>query len=192
MAEEETSGKKKDEPSEGFKNGQKFFGTVIALKKVIPHVTNPKIESALGKIADIYGLNEVSANVVGAFGDVVFEASSLKIETVKDVKRSVKAKYATHDIVGHKSRLEFVGLEPDEITFSMQLNRDLGVNVDMEIKKLLTMLRAGEANYLILGNRAVGQGQWVLTSLTIDHKYADREGNPLYAEVDVTLKEALA
>ena len=189
MAEEETSGKKKDddEPSAG----QKFFGTVLALKKVIPHVTNPVIETAIGRIADMYGLNEESANVVGAYGDVVFEASSLKIETVKDVKRSVKAKYATHDIVGHKSRLEFVGLEPDEITFTMQLNRDLGVNVDGEITKLLNMLRTGEANYLILGNRAWGQGQWVLTSLSIDYKYSDREGNPLYAEADVTMKEAL-
>lgn len=168
-----------------------YFRAIVDLVNQLPHQTNPRVEQSLKEIGERLGLTEEFPNVVGAFGDVVFEASSIKIETLKDLKRKMRARYATHDVVGQKSVLEFVGLEPDEITFTMQLNADLGVNINRELEKLFAMLRSGESNYLILGASAYGQYQWVITDLSIDHRYADRQGNPYFAEVDITLKEVL-
>ena len=109
-----------------------FLRQVLTLKGKVPHQSNPYVESALKLIEEYYELTP-EGNVIGAIGDVVFEVSSKKVETLRDMKRQARGRYATHEIVGRKSVLEFLGLEPDEITFSMQLNADLGVDIQLEL-----------------------------------------------------------
>lgn len=167
-----------------------FLQEIMVLKSKIPHKTNPQIEAALKVANGLWG-EDPEIKTVGAFGTLVFEVSTLKVETLRNVKRQSKARYATHEIVGRKSVLEYVGLEPDEITFEMQLNEGLGVNVQSEIGKLLEMLRSGESNYLILGTHAYGEYKWVLETVTINEEYADERGNVEMATANVTLKEVL-
>lgn len=168
-----------------------FLKEILRLKDSVNHRTNPTIETALRLITELAGLNEVGINTVGAYGDVIFEVSTLKVETLRNMKRKARARYATHEIVGRKSVLEYIGLEPDEITFEMQLNESLGVDVQKEQSKLLSMLRSGEANYLILGTHAYGEYKWVISDLEMEHEYADRAGEPMVMTVSVTLKEVI-
>lgn len=128
-------------------------------------------------------------NSPGRFGRVLFTVSSEKVRTLKDMKRTAKARYATHDIVGQKSKVEFLGLAPDEITFDVQLNADLGLDVMEEMSTLLDMLRNGESSTLIIGDHAYGQKRWVLESVTFNHEYSDKEGKPLFVTASLTLKE---
>ena len=167
-----------------------FLRQVLTLKGKVPHQSNPYIESALKLIEDYYELTP-EGNVIGAIGDVVFEVSSKKVETLKDLKRQARGRYATHEIVGRKSVIEFLGLEPDEITFTMQLNADLGVNIQTEIAKLLDMVRTGEENYLIVGGRALGEGQWSITEMSYKVDYTDGWGEPTLVTVELTLKERI-
>ena len=132
-----------------------------------------------------------NGKVLGGYGDVIFEVSSLKVETLMELKRKMKGRYATHEVVGQKSRLEYVGMEPDEITFKMQLHAGLGVNVEAEMEKMMKKLRSGESNYLIFGQHAYGQYKWVLTDLNIDYEYEDRNGAPYYVTMELTLREVL-
>ena len=167
-----------------------FLRQVLTLKGKVPHQSNPYVESALKLIEDYYELTP-EGNVIGAIGEVVFEVSSKKVETLKDLKRQARGRYATHEIVGRKSVIEFLGLEPDEITFTMQLNADLGVDIRAEQKKLLDMLRDGEAQYLVVGGRALGQGRWYLTGLESKVEYTDGRGWATFMTVEATLREAI-
>ena len=167
-----------------------FLREVLALKAKVPHKSNPYIESALKLVEEYYGLTP-AGNVIGALGDVIFEVSSEKVETLRDVKRQSRARLATHEIVAGKSVLEFLGLEPDEITFTMQLNADLGVDVRAEHTRLLNMLREGEPQWLVLGGRALGQGRWYVTELTARTEHTDGWGLATFVTLDVTLREAI-
>ena len=167
-----------------------FLRQVLKLKSKVPHQSNPYIEGALKLAEEYFGLLP-EGNVVGAFGDVVFEVSSLKVETLRDLRRQSKGRYATHEIIGRKSVVDFLGVEPDEITFTMQLNADLGVDIRAEQKKLLDMLRDGEAQYLVVGGRALGQGRWYLTGLESKVEYTDGRGWATFMTVEATLREAI-
>lgn len=167
-----------------------FLRQVLKLKTKVPHQSNPYFESAIKLLEEHYGLTP-EGNVIGAFGSVVFEVSSLKVETLRDLKRQSKGRYATHEIIGRKSIVEFLGVEPDEITFQMQLNADLGVDIRAEQRKLLDMLRNGEKHYLVVGGRALGQGQWYLTALDSKVEFTDGQGWTTFMTLDATLREAV-
>ena len=170
----------------------KFLQEVVKLKKVIPHKSNPEIEAALklGVMLENLGI-EPEMRQMGSFGTVVFEVSTLKVLTVKDVRRRARARYATHEVYGGKTRIEYVGMDADEITFEIQLNGQMGVKVEQEMTKLLEMCRSGESYYLILGDHAYGQNKWVLEGVDLKHEYADKEGNVEVITASVTLKEEL-
>ena len=168
-----------------------FLRTIIGLRNKVPRKTNPAIELALDALEEHLGMNLKEPNVIGAFGDVVFEVSSMKVETMSDMRRQARGRYATHEIVGGKSVLEFLGTEPDEITFTMQLNADLGVDINEELGLLLELQRTGEPNYLIMGGKAHGVNQWCLTGLEMKTEYTDGDGRPLVMTVEVTLKESV-
>ncbi len=168
-----------------------FLREVYKLKDKVPHKSNPYVETALKLLEEKLGWLDINDNIIGVLGDVVFEVSSRKVETLRDFKRQARARYATHDIVGGKSVIEFLGTEPDEITFAMQLSADLGVDVQEELVKLLEMLRNGDANYLILGGWAHGKNKWVVSGLEFKIEHTDGWGLPVLVTADVTLKEAL-
>ena len=168
-----------------------FLRDIIALKNKIPHRSNPLIETAINALDEWFGLSQSNPHIVGAFGGVVFEVSSMKVKTLRDVKRQSRGRYATHDIVGQKSVIEFLGTEPDEITFALQLNADLGVSVEGELNTLLELLRHGEPQYFILGGHPYGEYRWCLTNLSYTIDYADHTGAPIFATADVTLRECL-
>ena len=67
-----------------------------------------------------------------ALGNIVFEVSSRKVRTFRDLKRTHKARFATHNLIGNKPMLEYIGPDVAEITFTMQLSASLGINPTAE------------------------------------------------------------
>jgi len=127
--------------------------------------------------------------MIGSLGDILFEVSSREVRTFKDYRRSTKARYASHDIVGKKPVLEYIGPGGEEITFSMQFSMQLGIVPAEETARLRELCEKGEAMYLVLSNETIGENPWVIESVgeaadTIDHK-----GRIIVTQVDVTLKE---
>ena len=168
-----------------------YLRDIITLKSKVPHKTNPIIETALNLVSAYSGLGGATQRVIGAYGGLVFEVSSEKVRTLRDLKRQSRARYATHDLIGQKSILEFLGLEPDEVSFTVQLNADLGISVSAELWSLLDLLRDGEPQYLVLGGHVYGQGRWALTEMSYTVDYADHTGAPIFATVDMKLKESV-
>jgi len=106
--------------------------------------------------------------LVGSFGSTVFEVSYFKILTLEKLKRTTRANYEEHKILNHVSKLEFTGLTPLQLEISIKLVQNLGVNPELEAEKLRQICTRGEAYYLVLGNRVVGNCLFVIEEISED------------------------
>lgn len=104
--------------------------------------------------------------IVGAFGETVFEVSMLRVITFDGFKRTVKAKYASHEIIGRPAVLEFVGRELEEISLTIKLMSNLGVTPEEEALKIREMCQRGEPNFLIIGETVIGENEFVITEVS--------------------------
>ena len=90
---------------------------------------------------------------------MVFTSSSNLVRTFSDLRQRNGARYAEHEVIGKKPKLEFVGPGLEEISFKVQLMRELGVDPDKELKVLQEMRDKGEAALLIFGEtKSVSSG----------------------------------
>lgn len=126
---------------------------------------------------------------LGSFGSIVFEVSSRHVLTFKDYKRETRARYASHEIIGQKPRLEYLGPDGDEISFAMQFRADRGVNPAGEADRVRRMCATGETNYFVLGGVVIGENPWVIVSVGENEAVIDNMGRIIQNKIDVTLKE---
>lgn len=126
---------------------------------------------------------------LGSFGDIVFEVSSRKALTFRDYKREAKARYASHEIIGKKPILEYLGPDGAELSFVMQFRVDRGVNPAEEADKIRAICEQGKAEYFILGNKVIGDNPWVIVSVGENDAIIDNMGRIIQNRIDVTLKE---
>lgn len=127
--------------------------------------------------------------MLGTFGDIVFEVSDERVNTFDGYSRQGQARYASHEVLGRKPVLEYLGTALDQVSFSIKLNAALGVNPVKELAKLRKMLNGGQAARIVIGGRPQGEDKWVLESLAETYDYLDNKGNVLVATANLTLKE---
>ena len=126
---------------------------------------------------------------IGSFGGLSFAVSSNKVSTFDDLKWDTSAAYATHDRHLQPDLLEFLGPDPEQITFKMKFSVFLGVNPLKSVNDLRRMVREGTAERLVIGGRVYGDYKWAITKVSSAMKTFDNRGNCWAAEVTVTLKE---
>lgn len=126
---------------------------------------------------------------IGTFGGLSFAVSSNKVSTFDDLKWDTSAAYATHDRHLQPDLLEFLGPDPEQITFKMKFSVFLRVNPLKSVNDLRRMVREGTAERLVIGGRVYGDYKWAITKVSSAMKTFDNRGNCWAAEVTVTLKE---
>lgn len=126
---------------------------------------------------------------IGSIGPIVFEVSSRKVRTFKGLKRTTKARYASHDVIGSTPILEFIGPDGEELTFTMQFSAVWGVNPQEETQKIRELCIKGTAEYFVLCNMTVGENPWVIESVSESVDVVDNNGRIIASQIDVTLKE---
>ncbi len=126
---------------------------------------------------------------IGSLGDIVFEVSSSKVVTFKDYKRTTKARFQSHDIIGQKPILEYLGPDGEEISFTMQFSISLGVEPAEETAKIRELCEKGESMYFVLCNETIGSNQWVIESVGESVDTFDNNGRVILTQIDITLKE---
>lgn len=126
---------------------------------------------------------------IGSLGPIIFEVSSRKVRTFRDLKRTTKARYASHDVIGQKPIVEYIGPDGEEITFVMQFSVALGIDPATETEKLRTLCESGESMYFVLCNQAVGQNRWVIEEVGESYEAVDNSGRVILSQVEITLKE---
>ncbi|MCG8639138.1 MAG: phage tail protein [Desulfobacterales bacterium] len=125
--------------------------------------------------------------MIGTFGNIVFETSQAKILTFDNFKRSGSASFAEHPVLDDKPRLQHTGTALDEITFSVSLNKYLGVSPADELQKFRDAKDRGEALKLMIGGKSLGD--FVLTRVDDTWQTVDNQGRPVKTGLELTIRE---
>lgn len=128
---------------------------------------------------------------VGCLGDVVFEVSSGVVKTIYNATWSGSARYSEHKRHMTNALTEFTGIDPDTISFDMDLSAYLGVEPMTELAKIWEYERSGEAVPLIIGEKAYGKYKWTIKSHKIKMQTFDKKGNLTGVKVSIDLLEYL-
>lgn len=126
---------------------------------------------------------------IGTFGNIIFETSNDLVRTFKDMTRDTNVRLASHDIIGKKPVIEWIGPGTDTIKFSMQFNSLLGVEPKDEEKKLRDMAQTGKVAHIIVGGEPVSDYKFIIESISSSGRIYDRDGNLIKSMVDITVKE---
>ena len=127
-------------------------------------------------------------SLTGLFGKVPFVSSSAIVYTFKDLSVSRSARWATHEIIGKKPKLEYIGPGLTEVSFNIQLNSSLGTPPLVALIMLKEMLEKKQPERLLIGPDYLGK--FVIESISEGRKYHNNFGICVSAEVGITLKEA--
>lgn len=125
---------------------------------------------------------------VGSLGDIIFEVSSSKVKTLKNLKQNGSVSYGKHKRHCGSTLLEFTGKDTGNFSFDITLSSSLGVDVAKEIEKIEAAEQSGKVMRLILGMSIYGK-KWVIAKHSVNYKYFDKAQNPLVADVSVSLTE---
>ncbi len=129
--------------------------------------------------------------VIGCLGNIVFQVSESTVRTLDNMTWSGSVRYAVHERHLTDALTEFVGLDPDKITFDMMLCADLGVDPITEAVKIWDIERSGQAVPLTIGTKAYGKYRWNVIKHTMKPSAYYRNGDVHTATVSVSLQEYL-
>ena len=124
---------------------------------------------------------------IGSFGDVVFEVSSELVRTPDTVRRTRKARYAEHKVLGAKPRLDFLAPELAGLSMRIRLYAAYGVDPVQEADRLARLCEEGKAQRLMLHGE--NWGAFVLESVEEVQKKTGPDGKVAVSEVNLSFKE---
>ena len=127
--------------------------------------------------------------MIGSLGEYEFEVSEQSVKNFDDLSFSNSASYAEHKIIGQKSILEFTGLNASTASLSIILDITQGVDPSECITDLYTAMNEHEALAFTLGGDVMGEGLWVIESLSEKYTQISAKGDVLRAELDLKLRE---
>ena len=122
----------------------------------------------------------------GSFGDIIFEVSANLVKTWGNLRSRKKAQYAVHELALGKAKLEFTGVELQEIDFEVRLDARW-VNPDRESKNLHEALEDAEPRILMLGSKPLGE--YVLRDITEQGVRTDYMGRTMVSRLNLKFKE---
>ena len=83
-----------------------------------------------------------------------------------DFKRTVSARWHTHNIVNGKPKSEFAGPDSSSVTLEAVLAAERGVRPRATLEKLEKACESGTVDYLYIGGKKVGTGKMKLESIS--------------------------
>lgn len=127
--------------------------------------------------------------MIGTLGDITFKVSSDSIRTFTGFTRSGSARFQTHNLIGRKPVVEFVGPDLESIALTVRLDVKYGMNPINEINSMREKRDTGERLAFIVGGKLLGD--FVIEQLSEPWDQVDNRGNLLKATVSLTLKESV-
>ena len=125
-----------------------------------------------------------------SFSDVIlFEVSSERILTFKDMIRRNSVRFATNDTLLRKPISQYVGPSLDNISLTILLDAQYGVDPQAEYNKLIRIQKDGSTVSIIIGRTAFGTYRWRIADLSILKGQIDNIGFIRRSEVTVSFEE---
>lgn len=126
---------------------------------------------------------------IGCLGDIVFEVSENVIKTFKDSNWNGSAQIHAHNRHLTNALQEFVGVDPDEFSFTITISKYLGADPIEDISKIFNYERNGIAVPLVIGKKAYGKYLWLIKNHKSKLTRHDGAGNVVSADVTISLTE---
>ena len=123
------------------------------------------------------------------WGELVFKVNSNQVFSFRKMKRSYSGRWAAHNIIGDRPKMEFQGPEMDEITLEIILDAELGVTPRVILKRLRLAAKNGEVEYFYVGGRKMGANKFYIASGTENWNEIWNEGELVRATASVTFRE---
>lgn len=107
---------------------------------------------------------------MGAIGNlgklIVFEVSSRKVLTFRDLAQEVKGRWTTQNPILGKPYPEFLGPGQRTISFSVFLSAVHGVQPRKTMENIEEAVESGTPCKLVVGGQRIGSHQWVITDMS--------------------------
>lgn len=126
---------------------------------------------------------------IGTFGKLRFKISDREALIFQNMKRELSGKWNQMERIGQKPLVSFGGPKLQKITFTVFLDAGLGVSPRDLLEEMEEMAERGTAEYLIIGQRQVGAGRWVLVKNSEAWDKILTKGELLRATAELTLQE---
>jgi phage protein U len=129
--------------------------------------------------------------MIGLYGPIFFQSGSTNLSTFDGLKKTVTARWGSHEVWMDKPMLEYSGPQLIEVNFTMELIKPFTVDPLATVILLEETMDLAVPYPLIIGMKPMGRGMslFVLTSLSHQPKYFYRSGQWLGCSVEVQLKE---
>lgn len=125
--------------------------------------------------------------MIASFGKVTFKVTDKEIKIFNDLSISKSARFATHERVNNKPLLQFMGLNAESITFTMQLIENVTGSILKDLKELNKMLSSGIPYAFFLGTKK--KGNFVLESISENYNIINNLGHIEMVTLNLSLKE---
>lgn len=129
-----------------------------------------------------------TAGMIGYLGTMRFVIKPGTVMTANDLQWSSSANVAEHERHGRRGKVEFTGMQAEEMQITIWLSRYAGISPMEQYGKLRQWQRSGTVLPLKIGSTSYGYYRWLIQSLKFAGERTDRSGEWVAATVSITLK----
>lgn len=127
---------------------------------------------------------------IGNLGSLItFEVSSNKVLTFDKMQRTVKGRWAKHEIIGGKPVSEYLGPGQQQIILPIFITAMHGIKPRKTLETLEQAVELGTPFTFVIGGKKVGSNQWVVESISETWGEIIDSGRLLSAHLSLTLSE---
>ena len=103
--------------------------------------------------------------IIGTFGDLIFEASSVRVFSLAGIKRTSGKRTAKFTPVRGKEITEYLGAELRSVTATITLNANLGVKPRESLERIMQLTEGDEVYPLIIDGKPLSDNLFMLTAV---------------------------
>ncbi len=158
-------------------------GKIAVGKNVLKKSNKKKVFSGI----DTLNSNS-NGKVISSFGGINFFVTRKQALFICNMKQEVSGKWAEHEIIGRKSKSEFLGADLRTFTFEMMVDARFGYKPHSIMKKIHRLIEKGTVDKWMVGTHKIGS-KWKMISSSDAFDVVYAGGELTKATLSVTLKE---
>lgn len=126
---------------------------------------------------------------IASFGSKVFTASRNKIYTFDGLTRSGSLNIEEQEVEGQKPSTYIKGSTLEDVSLSVKMFRNLGVNIENEIDSWMDIKDTAKPYILMMGNAPIGKNKFLLTDVSVQDNAINGQGKYIKATIQLQFKE---
>ena len=130
-----------------------------------------------------------SSRQIASFAGLVFRVSEEKALAFKDAKQEIGGRWSSHEIIGSRPKMEFLGPDIRTITLSTIVDVQLGYKPHAVLKKINKMAEEGKVGTIVIGTHKIGKKKWKLEKASEAFSLVYNNGELARAGIELTFSE---